>query len=136
RDLAGLRHRQAGRHHRRLLACHAAERGALAAAGGLGRRSGGRGGRRGRGGVRPPVGWAPVAGAGTIAGAGFTVALLVATLACDGTRLEEAKVGILSAVLGAPLLTRLLFKATARLPRRLRILAVLGTAQTPVDSDP
>jgi hypothetical protein len=26
RDLAGLRHRQAGRHHRRLLACHAAER--------------------------------------------------------------------------------------------------------------
>jgi Na+/H+ antiporter NhaA len=85
--------------------------------------------------LRPPVGWAAVAGAGTIAGAGFTVALLVATLAFDGTRLEEAKVGILSAVLGASLLTWLLFKATARLPRRLRILAVLGTAQPLVDLD-
>jgi Na+/H+ antiporter NhaA len=85
--------------------------------------------------LRPPVGWAAVAGAGTIAGAGFTVALLVATLAFDGPRLEEAKVGILSAVLGASLLTWLLFKATARLPRRLRILAVLGTAQPLVDLD-
>jgi len=85
--------------------------------------------------LRPPVGWAAVAGAGTIAGAGFTVALLVATLAFDGTRLEEAKVGILSAVLGASLLTWLLFRATRRLPRRLRILALLGTAQPLVDLD-
>jgi Na+/H+ antiporter NhaA len=85
--------------------------------------------------LRPPVGWAAVAGAGTIAGAGFTVALLVATLAFDGPRLEEAKVGILSAVLGASLLTWLLFRATARLPRPLRTLAVLGTAQPLVDLD-
>jgi Na+/H+ antiporter NhaA len=85
--------------------------------------------------LRPPVGWAAVAGAGTIAGAGFTVALLVATLAFDGPRLEEAKVGILSAVLGASLLTWLLFRATRRLPRRLRILAVLGTAQPLLDLD-
>jgi Na+/H+ antiporter NhaA len=85
--------------------------------------------------LRPPVGWAAVAGAGTIAGAGFTVALLVATLAFDGPRLEEAKVGVLSAVLGASLLTWLLFRATRRLPRRLRILAVLGTAQPLVDLD-
>jgi Na+/H+ antiporter NhaA len=85
--------------------------------------------------LRPPVGWAAVAGAGTIAGAGFTVALMVATLAFDGTRLEEAKVGILSAVLGASLLTWLLFQATRRLPRRLRIIAVLGTAQPLLDLD-
>jgi Na+/H+ antiporter NhaA len=85
--------------------------------------------------LRPPVGWAAVAGAGTIAGAGFTVALLVATLAFDGMQLEEAKVGILSAVLGASLLTWLLFRATRRLPRRLRIIAVLGTAQPLVDLD-
>ena len=85
--------------------------------------------------LRPPVGWAAVAGAGTIAGAGFTVALLVATLAFDGPRLEEAKVGILSAVLGASLLTWLLFRATRRLPRRLRILALLGTAPPLVDLD-
>ncbi len=80
--------------------------------------------------LRPPVGWAAVGGAGTIAGAGFTVALLVATLAFDGRRLEEAKVGILSAVLGASLLTWLLFRATRRLPRRLRTLAVFRTGRS------
>jgi Na+/H+ antiporter NhaA len=83
--------------------------------------------------MRPPVGWAAVAGGGTIAGIGFTVALLVATLAFDGERLEEAKLGILSAALGAALITWLLFRATARLPRRLRILALLGTAEPIVD---
>ena len=74
--------------------------------------------RLSRGRLRPPVGWAAVAGGGTIAGIGFTVALLVATLAFDGRQLEEAKLGILSAALGASLLTWLLFRATALLPRR------------------
>jgi Na+/H+ antiporter NhaA len=85
--------------------------------------------------LRPPVGWAAVGGAGTIAGAGFTVALLVATLAFDGLRLEEAKVGILSAVLGASLVTWLLFRAAELLPGRLQIRALLGTAQPLVDLD-
>ena len=89
--------------------------------------------RLSRGRLRPPVGWAAVAGAGTIAGVGFTVALLVATLAFDGPRLEEAKVGILSAVVGASILTWLLFRATALLPRRLRIRALLGTTAPLVD---
>jgi Na+/H+ antiporter NhaA len=86
-----------------------------------------------RGRLRPPVGWAAVAGGGTIAGIGFTVALLVATLAFDGRQLEEAKLGILSAALGAALITWLLFRATALLPRRLRIRALLGTAELLVD---
>jgi Na+/H+ antiporter NhaA len=86
-----------------------------------------------RGRLRPPVGWAAVAGGGTIAGIGFTVALLVATLAFDGRRLEEAKLGILSAALGAALITWLLFRATALLPRRLRIRALLGTAEPLTD---
>jgi Na+/H+ antiporter NhaA len=86
-----------------------------------------------RGRLRPPVGWAAVAGGGTIAGIGFTVALLVATLAFDGRQLEEAKFGILSAALGAALVTWLLFRATALLPRRLRIRALLGTAEPLVD---
>ena len=89
--------------------------------------------RLSRGRLRPPVGWAAVAGGGTIAGIGFTVALLVATLAFDGPQLEEAKLGILSAALGASLLTWLLFRATALLPRRLRIRALLGTAEPLVD---
>jgi protein-disulfide isomerase len=89
--------------------------------------------RLSRGRLRPPVGWAAVAGAGTIAGVGFTIALLIATLAFDGRRLEEAKVGILGAALCAALLTWLLFRTTARLPRRLRIRALLGTAEALVD---
>ena len=89
--------------------------------------------RLSRGRLQPPVGWAAVAGGGTIAGIGFTVALLVATLAFDGRQLEEAKLGILSAALGAALLTWLLFRATALLPRRLRIRALLGIAEPLVD---
>jgi Na+/H+ antiporter NhaA len=83
--------------------------------------------------LQPPVGWVAVAGGGTIAGIGFTVALLVATLAFDGRQLEEAKVGILSAALGAALITWLLFRATALLPKRTRIRALLGTAEPLVD---
>jgi Na+/H+ antiporter NhaA len=83
--------------------------------------------------LQPPVGWAAVAGGGTIAGIGFTVSLLVATLAFDGRRLEEAKLGILSAALGAALITWLLFRATELLPRRVRIRVLLGSAQPLVD---
>ena len=86
-----------------------------------------------RGRLRPPVGWAAVLGGGTIAGIGFTIALLVATLAFEGRQLEEAKLGILSAALGAALVTWLLFRATALLPRRARIRALLGTAEPLVD---
>jgi len=89
--------------------------------------------RLSRGRLRPPVGWAAVAGGGTIAGIGFTVALLIGTLAFDGPQLEEAKLGILSAALGAALITWLLFRATALLPKRLRIRALLGTAEPLVD---
>ena len=83
--------------------------------------------------LRPPVGWAAVAGGGTIAGIGFTVSLLVATLAFDGLRLEEAKLGILSAALCASIITWLLVRATALLPRRARIHALLGTDEPLVD---
>jgi Na+/H+ antiporter NhaA len=86
-----------------------------------------------RGRLKPPVGWAAVAGGGTIAGIGFTVSLLVATLAFHGAQLEEAKLGILGAALGASILTWLVFRATARLPRRLRIRALLGTAEQLTD---
>jgi Na+/H+ antiporter NhaA len=86
-----------------------------------------------RGRLRPPIGWAAVAGGGTIAGIGFTVALLIATIAFDGQQLEEAKLGILSAGLAASVLTWLLFRVTKLLPRRLRIRALLGTADTLID---
>jgi protein-disulfide isomerase len=83
--------------------------------------------------VRPPVGWAAVAGAGTIAGVGFTVSLLIATIAFSGPQLEEAKLGILAAALGASTITWVLFRATMYLPRQRRLRALLGTAEPLTD---
>jgi Na+/H+ antiporter NhaA len=86
-----------------------------------------------RGRLRPPVGWAATAGGGAIAGIGFTVSLLIADLAFRGVELREAKLGVLSAALCASLLTWLVFRATAMLPRRARIRALLGSSETLVD---
>ncbi|MFJ2031708.1 Na+/H+ antiporter NhaA [Streptosporangium sp. NPDC087985] len=86
-----------------------------------------------RGRIRPPVGWATVTAAGTIAGIGFTVSLLIATLAFSGPQLEEAKLGILTAALCAPLMTWTVSRVTALLPRRRRIWALLGTAESIID---
>ena len=86
-----------------------------------------------RGRLRPPVGWAAVAGGGTIAGIGFTVSLLIATIAFHGVELEDAKLGILSAALGASALTWLLFRAVSLLPRGLRARFLLGTAEPLTD---
>jgi Na+/H+ antiporter NhaA len=76
--------------------------------------------------LRPPVGWASVLGVGSLAGVGFTVSLLVATLAFDGELLEEAKAGILSAAIASAAITWCVFRATAALPRRKRLRALLG----------
>ena len=86
-----------------------------------------------RGRIQPPIGWAAVTGAGTIAGIGFTVSLLIASLAFHGTELAEAKVGVLSAAIVASAITWVIFKVTARLPKRLRLRALLGTAETIID---
>jgi Na+/H+ antiporter NhaA len=86
-----------------------------------------------RGRLRPPVGWAATAGGGAIAGIGFTVSLLIASLAFHGVELREAKLGVLSAALCASILTWLVFRATAMLPRRARIRALLGGSETLVD---
>jgi Na+/H+ antiporter NhaA len=89
---------------------------------------------------RLPIGWAAVAGGGAVAGIGFTVSLLIATLAFEGRALEEAKAGILGAAVAATGLTWLVFRATALLPRELRIRALVGVDEPPsdlyVDVDP
>jgi Na+/H+ antiporter NhaA len=86
-----------------------------------------------RGAIRPPVGWAAVTGAGAIAGIGFTVSLLIASLAFHGTQLAEAKLGVLSAAVCASGLTWVVFRLTALLPKRLRLRALLGTADIIID---
>jgi Na+/H+ antiporter NhaA/protein-disulfide isomerase len=89
--------------------------------------------RLSRGQLRPPVGWAAVAGAGTIAGIGFTVSLLVATLAFDGVRLEQAKLGVLSAALCSSVLTWLVFRAAGRLSPARAARALLAAAEPILD---
>jgi protein-disulfide isomerase len=86
--------------------------------------------------VRPPVGWAAVLGSGTLAGIGFTVSLLIASLAFHGTRLDEAKLGALAAVVVSSILTWAVYRVTALLPPERRARALLGTAQQMVDLIP
>ena len=103
-----LRGRQAGRHGWHRLAGQQGHPGPGPAPDRLGRRCSGR---------------------GTIALIGFTVSLLIAALAFHGTLLAEAKLGILSAALCSSAVTWLVFKATKRLPKRVKIRAILGTAE-------
>jgi Na+/H+ antiporter NhaA len=86
-----------------------------------------------RGRLRPPAGWAAVLGAGTIAGIGFTVSLLIASLAFRGPQLAEAKAGVLSAALCAAILTWAVFTVTGRLPKLVRLRALLGTSSAILD---
>jgi Na+/H+ antiporter NhaA len=86
---------------------------------------------------RPQVGWASVTGSGTIAGMGFTVSLLIATLAFEGPALTEAKLGLLSAVVVATVLTWLIFQAARLLSPPRKAMALLGDAEELVDlTDP
>jgi len=86
-----------------------------------------------RGRIRPPVGWAAVTGAGTIAGVGLIVSLLIASLAFHGDQLSEAKLGVLAGALCASVLTWIVFRATALLPKGLRLRLLLGAAESIVD---
>jgi Na+/H+ antiporter NhaA len=81
----------------------------------------------------PPIGWLALAGGGSIAGIGFTVSLLIAGIAFRGEQLDEAKLGVLSAALGASLLSWIVFRAIEHLPDRARIRALFGGAETIVD---
>ncbi|MFI5929618.1 Na+/H+ antiporter NhaA [Micromonospora sp. NPDC051543] len=82
---------------------------------------------------RPPVGWVAVVGVGTVSGIGFTVALLIANHALHGPALDEAKLGILVATVGASVLTWLLFRIVARLSPTRRARALLGMVMGIVD---
>jgi Na+/H+ antiporter NhaA len=89
--------------------------------------------RLSRGRIRLPVGWASVLGGGAIAGIGFTVSLLIASLAFKGEQLSEAKLGVLTTLIGAPIVTCVVQEVTRRLPKRIRLQALVGTPDTIVD---
>jgi Na+/H+ antiporter NhaA len=83
--------------------------------------------------LRPPVPWTELAGGGVVAGTGFTVSLLIANLAFDGQRLEEAKVGILAAAATAATLGWLVFRFVDLLPQALKARQDAHTAESIVD---
>jgi Na+/H+ antiporter NhaA len=82
---------------------------------------------------RLPAGWTVLAGGGATAGIGFTVSLLIASLAFDGPRLQEAKVGILACAVVAPLLAWALFTALRMLSEPSRARQLVGTAEDIID---
>jgi Na+/H+ antiporter NhaA len=89
--------------------------------------------RTSHGAIRPQVGWAAVLGGGTIAGIGFTVSLLIANLAFTGDELNEAKLAVLVAAIGASMLSLAVYRITALLPEVVRIRALLGNARQLTD---
>ncbi len=86
-----------------------------------------------RGRIRPPVGWASVLGGGAVAGIGFTVSLLIATLAFHGQDLAEAKLGVLTTVVGAPAISWAVLRLTNLMPQAERLRALLGSSELIVD---
>ncbi|HEX6450412.1 MAG TPA: Na+/H+ antiporter NhaA [Trebonia sp.] len=82
-----------------------------------------------KGRLKPPVGWGSVAGAGVAAGTGFTVSFLIAALAFGDhpVELAEAKLGVLTTVVGSAALTWATFKGISMLPVRTKLRAVFGT---------
>lgn len=76
--------------------------------------------------VRPAVGWTAVLGSGTLAGIGFTVSFIVAAMALSGDRLEEAKLGVLTAAVLAATMTLVIFARTSRMSQERRNRAILG----------
>jgi Na+/H+ antiporter NhaA len=84
-------------------------------------------------GPRPPLSWPLLAGGGAVAGVGFTVSLLISSLAFEGERLQEAKLGVLAAAVLAPALAWAVFALVRRMPRSVRARQIAGTAQDILD---
>jgi Na+/H+ antiporter NhaA len=71
--------------------------------------------------------------AGACAGIGFTVSLLVSSLAFQGERLDEARLGTLATVLVAPALAWVTTRVIRRLPSGVRARQVGSTAEDLLD---
>jgi Na+/H+ antiporter NhaA len=84
-------------------------------------------------GTRPTLSWPILAGGGAVAGIGFTVSLLISSLAFSGERLQEAKLGVLTAAILAPVVAWCVFALVRRLPGRVRARQIVGTAADILD---
>jgi Na+/H+ antiporter NhaA len=84
-------------------------------------------------GSRLTVSWPVLAGGAAVAGVGFTVSLLISSLAFHGQQLDEAKLGVLSAAVVAPLIGWVGFRVVALLPTPVRARQLAGTADELLD---
>ena len=84
-------------------------------------------------GPRPLVSWPVLTVGATVAGIGFTVSLLISSIAFHGRLLAEAKIGVLSAAIVAPLLAAGVVAILRRLPAQLRARQIAGTASEILD---
>jgi Na+/H+ antiporter NhaA len=89
--------------------------------------------RSARGRLRLALSWPVLAAGGTVAGIGFTVSLLIASIAFDGRRLEEAKLGVLAAAVVSSLVAWGAFRLIAHLPAPVRARQLSGTAEELLD---
>ena len=84
-------------------------------------------------GVTPSVSLPVTFAGGVSAGIGFTVALLISSIAFDGDRLAEAKIGVLAAGIASAFLAWVVVRGIAHLPARVRARQLSGTADDLVD---
>jgi Na+/H+ antiporter NhaA len=84
-------------------------------------------------GPRSPLSGPLLAAAGAVAGVGFTISLLIGTLAFEGQRLDEAKLGALSTIVVAPLVAWAVLQVVRRLPASMRAQQIARTAEDLVD---
>jgi Na+/H+ antiporter NhaA len=85
------------------------------------------------GGIRRALSWPTLAGGAAVAGIGFTVSLLISSIAFHGRQLEEAKVGVLTAVVLASLTAWTVFRVVERLPLAVRARQLVETADDLLD---
>jgi protein-disulfide isomerase len=84
-------------------------------------------------GLRPSLTWPVIVGGGAVAGIPFTVSILIAGIAFEGSQLEEAKLGVLGAAIIAALLSWIVFRAVSRMPEGVRARQLAETAEELLD---
>ncbi|MFL5886368.1 MAG: Na+/H+ antiporter NhaA [Thermoleophilaceae bacterium] len=84
-------------------------------------------------GPKLPVTWPGLVGGGCAAGVGFTVSILIASLAFGGERLDQAKIGVLAAAVGATITSWAAVQVIRRLPAPVRARQLSRTAEELLD---
>jgi protein-disulfide isomerase len=77
--------------------------------------------------------WPVLTAGGIVSGVGFTVSLLISTIALNGRELDEAKIGVLAAVVVATLATAVATRVIRALPAGVRARQISGTAEALLD---